>query len=395
MSDLRNSQPRAALNFICALVVTTQFFAVPAALALLKGGGSQGGDDTVLVATYNLENLFDAEHDAGREDWAYLPADHPLKVEGCMTVIERYRQSCLETDWSTTRAALKLSQMQRAVRAMGRLPDILGVQEVENESILREFASGLGYQRVILEEGPDRRGIDVGMVFNETRLRYLSHVSHRISGPGFVEKPTRDILAVFFEPRSSSGDILAVYVNHWPSQANPSARRVEAARQFQAFVARDRKRFQGKRFHVVSLGDFNTVPDDFPHALKAVLLDREHPEQLLDSRAVYERHLSSQGLRSNLPLGSYFYPPRMAWQHLDCIFISPSLQDGEGIELDAASYRVHQMALTTRSFHYRRPGELLEGSVVTGVPNRFNKRAESPEDAGFSDHMPVSVELRF
>ena len=38
------------------------------------------------IMTYNVENLFDAVHDEGQNDWEYLPKEHPLKRENCLKI---------------------------------------------------------------------------------------------------------------------------------------------------------------------------------------------------------------------------------------------------------------------------------------------------------------------
>ena len=354
--------------------------------------------DTIVVASYNLENLFDATHDPGTKDWAYLPLSAPGKLAGCQTVSERYRQRCLDTDWTEDRMRLKVQQMKRALQGAPTMPDIIGVQEVENIHILGRFARAVGYERFILEEGPDHRGIDVGLLYKTNNLIYLAHTSHRITGDDFSDKPTRDILAVFFRPKRGPNDrVLAVYVNHWPSQGNPSAKRVLVAQQLKEFIRRDKNRFRGKQFHSVVLGDFNTIAADFPHPFHTVLYTNNRSEKLADVRDVRTANLELLGknaARVIEPLGSYFYPRKMRWQHLDRIFVSRNLYNNSGMEVLPNTLRIHDHQFLTKTYRFDRQDLPHAGSQITGVPKRYSSNANTPGEAGFSDHYMVSVKIR-
>lgn len=381
------------LAAVCAFTPTT--------FANNSLGDPGATDRTITVMSYNVENLFDAEHDPGKEDYHYLPATHPEKTN-CASVSPRYRQSCFESDWTDERIGWKLNQIKKVFTAMGTLPDILGVQEVENLNILTRLGNHLGFDRVILEEGPDRRGIDVGLLFNETKLEYVGHQSYAIDGPEFEVKPTRDILAVYFRIRAlgSTSPVIGVYVNHWPSQGNPSSKRVIAAEKLKNYMLIDKNRFGADRFHAVILGDFNTVPDDFPHPIKGSLLNGGVIGTILDSRtirsvqpATAEFALGNPGKPQ--PIGTYFYPPKMAWQYLDRIFVSQSLNDGSGIDMQAGSFHIFYDDRFLHTFQYNRADLPLFGSLVTGVPKRFSSRAPTEAEMGFSDHLPISIKISY
>ena len=225
----------------------------------------------IRIAAYNLENLFDSTHDEGKLDWFYTPLSHPGKAQGCKDAGPSHERSCLLTDWTPERVQLKIEQMKLALLAQGTLPDILGVEEVENAAILGEFARAVGYSHSLLEEGEDERGIDVGLLYQADKVTYLEHKSHRLEIP---TNKTRDILAVYFKLKNA-GDpnaVLAVYVNHWPSQANPAPDRNVAARKLLDIIAQDKARFGGANLNAIALGDFNTVDADYPNPFMSVLM---------------------------------------------------------------------------------------------------------------------------
>ena len=70
------------------------------------------------VATWNLENAFDTVHDEGKDDLEFLPT--------------------AERQWSSRRYWRKLRGITQTLAAM-ELPALVGVQEVENDTVLRDL----------------------------------------------------------------------------------------------------------------------------------------------------------------------------------------------------------------------------------------------------------------
>lgn len=99
------------------------------------------GVPTFTVASMNVENLFDR-------------IDNPDKDDQRPSV----------SDLSS-----HMTRISSAIRDQLKLPDVITVAEAENESILQELAKrpeikSAGY-KVKLLEGPDRRGINVGLLY--------------------------------------------------------------------------------------------------------------------------------------------------------------------------------------------------------------------------------------
>ena len=108
------------------------------------------------VGFYNLENLFDTCHDAGKNDYEYLP-DGTNK-------------------WTGLKYSNKLKNMARVLAEMGtdKLPGVgcaaIGVSEVENAKCLTDLCNqeplkAKNFQFVHIE-GPDQRGVDCGLLYN-------------------------------------------------------------------------------------------------------------------------------------------------------------------------------------------------------------------------------------
>ena len=122
--------------------------------------------EQISIMSYNLNNLFDAQDDVGKDDKAYLPIalknndDH---IMGCLQVNNsKWRNECLFLDWSEEVVQKKISNISDLLISMGESqPDIIAIQEIENLNVLRMLFSkieGLGYTDFALIEGEDYRG---------------------------------------------------------------------------------------------------------------------------------------------------------------------------------------------------------------------------------------------
>ena len=130
------------------------------------------------VAFYNLENLFDTipNNPLGR-DSEYTP-NGARKWTG-----KRY--------WNKIHnLAYAISNMKTDLTPMG--PAIIGVSEVENITVMQDLARDEQLKawnlQVLHHDSPDRRGIDVGFLFNPRLFRPLNVTHHTLvveSNPNF------------------------------------------------------------------------------------------------------------------------------------------------------------------------------------------------------------------
>lgn len=173
-------------------------------LIFLAGGWA------LLVMFWNVENLFDPFDDPEKEDEQFTPAG--------------------EKHWTWRKMQVKINGIAKTIISVadtyGQFPDIVGLAEVENKLVLSqitrksplsEIESGampgdaVAAYSYVHRESPDRRGIDVALLYRKDRIRILAVDSLRIE-----DFPTRDILYV--KAVCIPHDTLHVFVNHWPSQ---------------------------------------------------------------------------------------------------------------------------------------------------------------------------------
>lgn len=152
-------------------------------------------------------------------------------------------------------------------------PDVLAVVEAEDRTALGRFSrdllaplAGWGFEHVMLVDGNDERGIDVGL---------MTRAGHRIGRlTSHVDDVSPDGLRIFsrdcpeYEVSLPGGGRLVVLVNHLKSKgyggqaASARSRRRQATRVRELYDAR----LSAGEELVVVLGDLNDTPDSEPLA---------------------------------------------------------------------------------------------------------------------------------
>ena len=336
----------------------------------------------VSVMSYNLENLFDTSHDEGKNDWIYLPKsfkDQSSELqEYCSALSDGYyKERCFGLDWNEQLLSKKIQNLSRVIKNYddGSGPDILVVQEVENIHVLRQLNTigDLGFSEVILLEGPDSRGIDVG-ILSKYPLQG-SPILHKVDfselhEQGLVAKETRGILQASFDVEGRS---LTVFSNHWPSQRNIDQTRHVAAKTLKRAVA------AVSDSAVVALGDFNTASSDDPHGINLELLNPESGISFLE--------VSSTVAEVPWPEGSYFY--RGNWGFLDLIFFPKHMVDTPLMSVLWDTYMIgaYDFVLHDVKYENDETGEIIEYS---NIPWRF----DTETGQGYSDHLSIAVKVQ-
>lgn len=163
-----------------------------------------------VVAFYNLENFYDTLNDPQTDDEEFLP-----------TGARNYNSEIYKN---------KVGKLASVIAKMGTddskipCPDgpaILGVAEVENDNVLTDLVNhplikNRNYQ-IVHYDCKDRRGVDVGFLYNPKYFEVLDSKSLFVKLPSGAKDAyfTRDVLWV---KGKLDGEIVHVYVNHWPSR---------------------------------------------------------------------------------------------------------------------------------------------------------------------------------
>lgn len=306
---------------------------------------------------YNVENLFDPFNDSLKRDDEFTP-------EGAR-------------HWNWGKFQTKLSQIYKTVLSLGNPlpPAIIGLCEVENRFVLNQLVyktpfSKMDY-RIVHEESPDRRGIDVALLFDPKRAKLLGHEAINVFFPFAPDTRTRDILyskLLVFEE-----DTIHVFVNHWPSRWGGQMA-TDPKRKHVANILKHKTDsiFQiDSSANIIIMGDFNDEPYD---------------ESLYNN--LYARNIADSGLLINLMLslshsksvGTHKYQDH--WGILDQIIISKSL-----------ILPPNQIIVKNSTARIFNASFLMEDDIKFMGEKPYRTFIGFKYYGGYSDHLPVYVDL--
>lgn len=312
-----------------------------------------------LVISYNVENFL------------------------CPTV---WRDSTLPTPSAFERVAIsqfqqKAQAISASLRAYAQWDaiGIIGLCEVDDRRALNElvYRTPLSHTKwsILHRDSPDHRGIDVALLYQRELLHFRNcrWVGVRSEYDTLVY-PTREMLYASF--RVGKSDTIHFVLCHWPSKlsAATSERRIVHAAAYQLQNVLDSVRKCDVAAKIVVMGDMNTTPDD--------LIFQSFASPVLDS-ARLQGKLINLAQCTQLPYRRYpTYQYNGDWQTIDMFFLSPAICEGTGCCLQADAKE-------------RLPAFLFEPDLEYGGqrPKRTYYGLRFRE--GYSDHLPVSILLRY
>ncbi|MCL2688438.1 MAG: hypothetical protein FWE57_01150 [Chitinispirillia bacterium] len=316
--------------------------------------------DTITVAFYNVENLFDFNLD-GTEYAEYKPGAF---------------------GWTEEVQKIKLKNAASVIAALES--DIVGLCEIENMNVLRELQLELDKRDVVFPYAA------VGeMPGSATLTALLSKFPIREKFEYPVER-SRSILEVLV---GRGDDSLRLFINHWPSKRHPESKRLEAA-----MILKKRIDALSPTDDYLIIGDLNSNYNEFAtfhtegfndtkgqtgvnHIFKTTIAGTAPRSS---KRFVCKEELASCGdchynLWLDLPHDkrkSYVF--RGAPQTIDHIIIPPALIDNYGYSYLNGSFEVFTWD---------------DALLRDGVPYRwqmiFKGKVKYHAGHGFSDHLPI------
>ncbi|MCB0791657.1 MAG: endonuclease/exonuclease/phosphatase family protein [Flavobacteriales bacterium] len=314
---------------------------------------------TACIGFYNLENLFDTIDSPDTDDKEFLPNS--------------------AKQWTSARYHEKLEHMARVIAEIATDIDpdgvrVLGVSEVENRGVLDDLVrvptlAERGY-RVVHKDSPDRRGVDVGLLYDPKHFTFLDQRSYVLSNPEDTAFRTRSQLLV---KGVMDGDTIHVIVAHWPSRRGGEARsrplRILAGQLGRHIV--DSLLARDPEARIFYMGDLNDDPVDKSLRMGlGVVGDKRY--------ATNGKMFDPMMDLYNKGIGSLAW--RDSWNLFDQIAISPGAV-AEGKD------HFHYYGVRVFNQPYLRQNE----GNFTGYP--FRTFVGDNYMGGYSDHFPVYVVL--
>ena len=314
------------------------------------------------IGFYNLENLFDTCHDAGKNDYEYLPDGR--------------------NKWSGLKYTSKLRNMARVLSEMGtdKLPLVgcaaIGVSEVENAKCLTDLCNqdvlkARNFQFCHIE-GPDQRGVDCGLLYNPSlfTVRNVKLVPYVYDLPKDSMRATRGFLVV---SGTMANEHVTIIVNHLPSRGASSYYRELGGKQIR--VVKDSLIAEDPQVKLFIMGDMNDDPKD--PSMSVALGARRNMEEVEEGglyNPFWKIHDSGTGTLSY----------NNAWNLFDQIILSRNLLDLEGTK-KYDGLTLFQPQIFRRDYLFQQEGK------YKGNPLRTHAGGVWLD--GYSDHLPTLVYL--
>ncbi len=313
----------------------------------------------ISVAFYNVENLFDTLNTPGVNDTEYTP-------EG-------------DNKWNTKKYNEKLANLAEVISKIGtdatpHGPAIIGVSEVENREVLedlvkQEAIAHRNYQ-IVHYHSPDRRGIDVALLYQPEYFKLTNSISHRLYVDGMADFYTRDQLLV---SGLLDGEEFHFVVSHWPSRSGGESRsrplRIAAAELGRHII--DSVLTVNPNAKIIYMGDLNDNPDS--KSVVKYLKASQSPDKLEGTELfnpfydLYKKGIGTLAWRDT-------------WSLFDMVLPNHNL-----MEKDYSSYRYYKAHVFNKTFLQQKSGRFK------GYPLRTH--AGGQYLGGYSDHFPTYILL--
>ncbi|MBK7628456.1 MAG: endonuclease/exonuclease/phosphatase family protein [Bacteroidales bacterium] len=310
--------------------------------------------NSLRLMFYNVENLFDIFDDTLKNDNDFLPS-------GVLR-------------WNQTRYRNKINSLYKTIIMAGEWapPEIVAMSEVENRKVLEDLIYGTYLSkykyRIVHEDSPDQRGIDVCLIY---RSDLLSLISAEYWMPEGVKEENFTTRKVLYSKFALQKDTLHLIANHWPSRRG-GVLAGESMRLNIAKMVREKTDSIILSSHFVSkviiMGDFNSTPDD--QEIQVLTTDPLSSGRLIN---ISEKHAGEGN-------GTYRY--QGTWEMIDQVLISESLlRSTAGFYAESDCFSILKSDVL-----------LMKDPKYPGFTPYSTYRGYRYQ-GGFSDHLPVLLKL--
>ena len=284
--------------------------------------------------------------------------------------------------WTYGKYTRKINDIGKVLLALNgwEPPDIMGLAEVECAAVLKKLCYDSPLKRYryrfVHFESPDRRGVDVALLYRAGRVRILRSYAIPVVFPFDTSARNRDIL--YAVAQFPNGDSLHLFINHWTSRYGGYAPTIPKRNHYASIVRHNADSLlqENAHAHILISGDFNDYLTD--ESIREVLRtgDIDNPQHhdytLFD---LMYRFLRMQNV------GTHKHED--FWGCLDQIIVSPALLD-ESNSLHIVGRKAHIF----KADFMVEPDEKYDGYKV------FRTYSGPRYIGGYADHLPVFVRMK-
>jgi predicted extracellular nuclease len=316
----------------------------------------------ILIMSYNVENLFDTIDDPHKVDNDFLPTS--------------------KKKWTSIRYHEKLNHLAKVISSVdsSKIPDIISLVEVENQTVLEDLIKEKDLQKahynIVHHESPDRRGIDVALLYNPKSFKLLNQHFYKVEIEGDNYFKTREILYAKLVFKKTK-DTLHVFVNHWPSrrggQEKSEHKRIRAAEVLKGVT--DSLFLADIKPRIMIMGDFNDEPTDISIANT---LGANKVEDIANNK-LYNLSLKTKLQKK----GTYYYWKTKEWNMLDQLIVSGQvIKANKGLQIKDTDTQI----LRKSFFLYTNKEGAISPAKTYGGKKYYG---------GYSDHLPIYFYLYY
>jgi len=300
------------------------------------------------IVFYNVENLFDTYNNPKTND-------------------DEFTEKGMR-HWSNYRYWDRIKKTSKTLKIIGEwdTPAIIGLAEIENDTVLKNLIYSDALKKhnykYIHRDSPDRRGIDVALLYRKDK--YFPLITKFFPLIDKNRKPIKSREILYTKGIIKGGDTLNIFVIHFPSRyggyKNSEPKRINAITQLQSITDSIFKININSK--MVIMGDFNDTPNN-----KSI--------QILDQN----KHISLLKINNSENKGTHKYHGK--WSLLDHFFTSNNLQyKGQRVFLNSPTniYNANFLIEDDKKYLGKKPYRTYIGFKYNG---------------GFSDHLPIYIDL--
>jgi exonuclease III len=337
------------------LFLNFSFFLILFNLLINRGVCQEIDPSIYRIMFYNVENLFDIYKDSITDDKEFTSGG-----------LRR---------WNFTRYNGKINSIYKAIIAAGDWdpPMIVAFCEIENRKVLEDLIYRTNLSRfnygIIHHDSPDRRGIDVCLIYRKKLTQVISFKYWSPVMPANKVFNSRSVLCATFLIEK---DTVNLIVNHWPSRRGGVLASEDYRQEVERMVSEktDSIILNSKgRSKIIISGDFNCTPDD--QAIKT-LIEKTGSGRALENLSEINYHKSA---------GTYKYMGR--WEMIDQVIVSRKLLQSEnGVYTSPDLLQIFQ------------PDFLLKKDPGYPGMTPYATYSGYKYQGGYSDHLPVILDLK-
>lgn len=321
---------------------------------------SQSQTKSIIVAFYNVENLYDTINDPFFDDEEFLP-------EG-------------NNKWNTEKYKIKLENISKVLHDIASVNKkncltVVGLCEVENKEVLYDLINSNKLKScnygIVHYDSRYRRGVDVALLYRKDEMVVVNSKAYPLVMPNDTSFNTRDQLLV---SGIIDGELMHFIVNHWPSRRGGEERsaplREAAAKLCRSIVDSIYKTDSSAK--IIIMGDLN---DDPVNKSVLVHLNAKPSKEETKKGDLYN---PMYYIFVKKGIGTLAYNDK--WNLFDQFIVSYPLIDSE-----TKGYKFKKAEVFNASYLLQKEGQFAGYPFRTYIGNKFI--------GGYSDHFPSYIIL--